>query len=424
MKFIINGGRVLEGAISVLGSKNAATPIISATILTKRPCIIGNVPRIGDVTTLLSILESMGSEISWLDSTTLRIVNRDIDPSKIDVHLVRRIRSSILLVGPILARFGSFAIGTPGGCHIGVRPLDAHLEAFKSLGVKITYDETRGIYHMRRETNKRAENVILKEFSVTATENLLMLGAVMPSLEVELAAAEPHVQDLGNFLKVLGVQIDGLGTHWLKIRGSKKITGGKREVRYSIISDPIEAGTFMVLGALTGKKLILERAPLKYLTAPIYKIKEFGVNLEIKNGNIIVDRNISKLRGTKIQTLPYPGFPTDLQAPFGVLATQSKGETLIFDTLYEGRLRYIKELVKMGARAKILDPHRALISGRTPLRGAVIRSLDLRAGATLVIAALLAKGKSILHDAEQIDRGYGMLEERLRLLGADIKRIK
>jgi len=277
---------------------------------------------------------------------------------------------------------------------------------------------------MRRETNKRAENVILKEFSVTATENLLMLGAVMPSLEVELAAAEPHVQDLGNFLKVLGVQIDGLGTHWLKIRGSKKITGGKREVRYSIISDPIEAGTFMVLGSLTGKKLILERAPLKYLTAPIYKIKEFGVNLEIKNGNIIVGRDIPKLRGTKIQTLPYPGFPTDLQAPFGVLATQSKGETLIFDTLYEGRLRYIKELVKMGARAKILDPHRALISGRTPLRGAVIRSLDLRAGATLVIAALLAKGKSILHDVEQIDRGYGMLEERLRLLGADTKRIK
>lgn len=424
MKFIINGGRILKGAISVLGSKNAATPIISATILTKRPCVISNVPRIGDVITLLSILESMGSEISWLDDSTLRIVNRDIDAQKIDIHLVRKIRSSMLLVGPMLARFGSFAIGTPGGCHIGARSLDTHLEAFKSLGVKITYDKTRDIYYMRRETNKHAENIVLKEFSVTATENLLMLIAVMPFLKIELAAVEPHVQDLGNFLKVLGVQIDGLGTHWLEIRGSKKIINGKKEVRYSIISDPIEAGTFMVLGALTGEKLIIKRAPLKYLTAPIYKIKEFGVSLEIKNGDIIINRDISKFQGTKIQTLPYPGFPTDLQAPFGVLATQSKGETLIFDTLYEGRLRYIKELIKMGARAKILDSHRALINGRTPLRGSVVRSLDLRAGATLVIAALLAKGKSILHDVEQIDRGYSILEERLQSLGADIERIK
>lgn len=424
MKFVVNGGRELKGEIRVAGSKNAATPIISATVLTSRPCIISNVPKIGDVFTLLSILESMGSEISWLDEDTLRIVNKHLDPSKIDAHLVRRIRSSILLIGPILARFGKFTIGTPGGCHIGVRPLDAHIEAFKDLGIQVSYDETRDIYRLKNPKRILVKSVALKEFSVTATENLMMLGASLRSLEIDLAAAEPHVQDLGNFLCVLGAGSSGLGTHNIKMTGSKNLLSGNKEIKYGITNDPIEAGTFMVLGALSGSEIIIKNAPVKYLTFPLLKIKKFGVDLSVSGSDIVVRKSVSKLRGAKIQTLPYPGFPTDLQAPFGVLATQSKGETLIFDTLYEGRLRYIKELAKMGAKAKILDPHRALVFGRTPLHGAVIKSLDLRAGATLIIAALIAKGKTVLHDAQEIDRGYAKLEERLQALGAQIERFK
>ena len=422
MKFIVNGGRRLEGEIKVLGSKNAATPIISATILTSRPCVIENVPKIGDVATLLAILASMGSEISWLGERTLRIVNKDIDPKKIDLHLVRRIRSSVLLVAPILARFGEFVTGTPGGCHIGVRPLDAHLESFKDLGIEVNYNATKDLYRLKTPKKYDKSSVILKEFSVTATENLMMLGYKIPSLEINLAAAEPHVQDLGAFLKKLGMSIEGLGTHLISIKGANKINSSK-EVKHSIISDPIEAGTFFILGALTGN-LRIKKVPVNYLTAPLHKLKEFGVDFSVTDNTVTVKKGFGKLKGTKIQTLPYPGFPTDLQAPYGVLATQSRGESLIFDTLYEGRLRYIKELAKMGAKAKILDPHRAIIYGRTPLHGASIKSLDLRAGATLVIAALTAKGKSILNDAEQIDRGYEKLEERLRLLGADITRTK
>lgn len=427
MKFIVNGGKKLNGTISVMGAKNAATPILSATLLTSRPCIISNIPKIGDVLTLISILESMGSKITWLDETTLKINNKDVDPAKIDNRLVRRIRSSILLIGPILARFGNFTMSTPGGCHIGIRPLDVHLESFKELGAKVQYDSTKDIYKLSApKSRKWGSSVILKEFSVTATENLMMLGFTLPSLKVDLTAAEPHVQDLGKFLEVLGANLNGLGTHTIEIIGVKK-TDAKigKEVRYTIMSDPIEAGTFMVLGALTKGKILIKNVPVKYLTFPIQKFKEFGADFNILDSKrIVVSGNLSRLHGTKIQTLPYPGFPTDLQAPYGVMATQSKGETLIFDTLYEGRLRYIKELVKMGAKAKILDPHRAIIYGKTPLHGAAIRSLDLRAGATLVIAALIAKGKSTLNNAEQIDRGYERIEERLGALGADIERFK
>ncbi len=423
MKFVVNGGNKLNGSITVLGSKNAATPIISATLLTNRPCVIKNVPRIGDVLTLLSILESMGSAVSWLDKSTIRVVNRDIDPSKIDMHLVRRIRSSILLVGPLLARFGRFDIGTPGGCSIGVRSLDAHLEALVDLGASIAYDQSRDIYRLKFSALKKPSKVVLKEFSVTATENLMMFGVCLPALEIDLSAAEPHVQDLGNFLSLLGAEMTGLGTHNIRMKGIKRSYTSVKEIAHTVINDSIEAGTFMVLSILSGGNISIKNAPIQYLAAPIYKLREFGASVEVKNQDIFIKRD-QKLKSAKIQTLPYPGFPTDLQAPFGVLATQSKGETLIFDTLYEGRLRYLKELAKMGAKAKILDQHRALIFGKTPLHGANVKSLDLRAGATLVIAALIAKGRSVLHDAEQIDRGYEKLEERLQLLGADIQRIE
>ncbi len=419
MKYIINGGRHLSGEIDVKGFKNSATPIIASTILnTTGKTILENIPKIGDVLTMLDILKSCGSKQKWIDEYSIEIDNTDFLPESIDHILVKKIRSSVLLVGPMLARFKKFKLATPGGCHIGARPLDTHLEAFKELGVKIDFDEKSSLYEL--SFNELSGNkIILKELSVTATENLLMFAADN-DLEIRLAATEPHVLDLSNFLKKIGVSISGLGSNFLTVKKRRGVVN--KEIRHRIINDPIEAGTFAVLAAATKSDILIRGCDPEYLDAPLMKLKDFGVSFEISDNNIRVNGKASVLRAAKIQTLPYPGFPTDLQAPFGVLATQAKGSSLIFDIMYEGRLKYINELKKMGADAVILDPHRAIINGPTVLEGAEIESLDLRAGATLVIAALLAKGKSVIGNIEQIDRGYEKLDERLAKLGAEIKR--
>jgi UDP-N-acetylglucosamine 1-carboxyvinyltransferase len=419
MKFIINGGKHLKGEVSVRGFKNSATPIIAATVLNKGKTVLSNIPRIGDVLTMLDILKSCGSRQRWIDEYSIEIDNSDFSPESIDQVLMKKIRSSVLLVGPILARFKKFKLSTPGGCHIGARPLDTHLEAFKEMGVKISFDEKAGLYNL--VLNEIKENrVILREISVTATENLLMFGADN-NLEIRLAATEPHVVDLCRFLEKLGVGISGAGTNFLSVKKRRSLTAKK--ISHKIINDPIEAGTFAVLAAATKSDILIIGCDPEFLDAPLMKLKDFGVSFTVKENSIRVNGKASVLKAAKIQTLPYPGFPTDLQAPFGVLATQAKGSSLIFDIMYEGRLKYINELKKMGADAVILDPHRAIITGPTVLEGAEIESLDLRAGATLVIAALLAKGKSVIGNIEQIDRGYEKLDERLAKLGADIKRI-
>lgn len=422
MKFVVNGGRKLEGQIDVRGSKNAALPIIASTLLTETPCVIENIPLIGDVLTLIEIIRKMGSDIEWIGERSVRIVNKDIDTSKLDGDLVCKIRSSILLLGPILARFGEIKINTPGGCRIGVRPMDAHFDAFKDLGFSVDYDEKKDIYSVKKISEPKSREVVLKEFSVTATENIMIYSAFSGGTKIKLVALEPHVTDLGRFLITLGAEIGGLGTHEIDIK--RGIEKGK-EVNYSIMSDPIEAGTFMVLGIATGSDIVINKVPVDSLTLPFLKLEEFGAKFSVNGDSVKIENSGVKLRAVKkIEVRPYPGFPSDLQAPFGVLATQAEGETLIFDTLYEGRLKYLYELEKMGAIMEILDPHRAIIKGPTELIAKEVESIDLRAGATLVIAALVAEGESTLHTAEQIDRGYEKIEERLNSLGAQIKRVK
>ncbi|MDP3953467.1 MAG: UDP-N-acetylglucosamine 1-carboxyvinyltransferase [bacterium] len=421
MKFVVNGGKKLEGEIKVGGSKNAATPILVATLLTSRPCVISNIPLIRDALTVIEILERIGSKVEWLGERTVRITNKNIDPTNLPKDLVRQLRSSILLVGPILARFGKIKIHTPGGCHIGVRPMDAHFDAFKELGFRVSYNEAKDIYSLSK-SGKGVSGVTLKEFSVTATENLLMYGALKAPLKIDIAAAEPHVQDLGKFLISLGARIEGLGTHSLKIKQKIKSTGG--EVKHKVVNDYIEAGTFLVLGAVTKSDITVSGVPVNDLALPLQKLKEFGVVMDIKGDKVKVKGSKSELVAVgKVKTEPYPGFPSDLQAPFAILATQAKGETLFFESMYEGRLKYLYELDKMGAAIDILDSHRARIKGPKQLHGKNVESIDLRAGVTLVMAALVAKGESTLHQVEQIDRGYEHIEERLSKLKADIKRV-
>jgi len=417
-KFVINGGKPLNGQIDVMGSKNAATPILSACLLTKEECIIDNIPLISDVLKMIELLESMGVETEWIEKRKLKIKAGDnVDPEKMDFEIVGHMRSSILLLGSMLARFGKFKIKQPGGCIIGARPVGVHFDALEALGTKITSENGFYCFEADKLVGKK---IVLKEFSVTATENLMMAATLAKgTTTIKIAAIEPHVQDLARFLIKMGARIKGLGIHTIQIEGIEKLHGAE----HKIIPDPIEAGTFAIAAVATKGNVEINNINPHELDLVIEKLKEIGANIEIKNNKLLI-KPASKFNAIKkIETRTYPGIPTDLQAPFAVLTTQTEGTTLIHDTMYEGRLAYINELNKMGADAIICDPHRALITGPTPLYGQDITSFDLRAGATLIIAALLAKGKSTIDKIDQVDRGYEKIEERLQKLGADIKRV-
>lgn len=416
-KFIINGGKKLNGAIEVKGYKNAATPIIAASLLTDKECIIKNVPRIGDVFQMVEILESMGVEISWLEPNTLRIKAINVNPEKMNFKAVSRMRSSILLLGPLLARCGKFKIPQPGGCVIGARPIGSHFTALEKLGAKITKEN--GFYCFEAKKLEGKE-IVLPEFSVTATENLMMAASITPGLTtIKIAALEPQVQDLQKFLKKMGAKIKFGNFNTVIIEGVKKLHGAT----YSVIPDLIEAGTFVIAAAATKSDLIIKNVIKDHLDLVFDKLSEMGAKFEFDGNNVRI-LPVSMLMSAKIEARIFPGLPSDLQAPFGVLTTQAQGTSLIHDTLFEGRLGYINELNKMGANAIICDPHRALISGPTQLYGAEITSFDLRAGATMIIAALVAQGESTISNIEQIDRGYENIEERLRNIGANITRME
>jgi UDP-N-acetylglucosamine 1-carboxyvinyltransferase len=416
-RFVIRGGRPLNGEIKVGGMKNAATPIIAATLLIREPVRLENVPRLSDVERMLDILRSLGSTAEWTGPNGLAIDNAKADLASLNVKAVKAMRSSVLLMGPLLSRFHEVSIPEPGGCIIGNRPLDAHLEALGALGAEIEVDRVSGIYTLKAARLVGSGDV-LPVFSVTGTENAVMAAVLAEGRTViRLAAAEPHVEDLCRFLVSAGASIQGLGTHTLVIDGVGSLHG----VSHRLIPDQIEAGTFLALGAVTKGTLRITGVEPKHLDMAFYLLHKAGAVFDIEGDTVVMGPHAS-LRSFKLQTLPYPGFPTDLQSPFGVLATQCIGTSLIQDPMFEGRLSYVNELVKMGANAVICDPHRVLISGPTPLYGQEIRGLDLRAGATLVIAGLIASGETILHGAEIIDRGYERLDERLRAVGADIER--
>jgi UDP-N-acetylglucosamine 1-carboxyvinyltransferase len=416
--FEIQGGKKLKGEIDVRGSKNATTPILAATLLTREKCVLSNIPLIEDVFRMLEILESLGAEVQWLGKRKIFVKAENIQPEKISVEKVKLLRSSILLLGPLSARFDNFKLYHPGGCVIGKRPVDTHFRALEQMGVDIKQD---GKSYAVNSENKRAGRVIISGMSVTATENAMMLAAGMPGKTIiKIAACEPHVEDLGKFLVSMGAKIKGLGTHTVEIIGAKKLHGASHE----IIPDANEAATFLIMGVAAGSKIKVKNAREEHLDLVLEKLRQFGADFKISKNSIEIIP-AKKLRAVaKIDTRTYPGVPSDVQAPFGVLATQAEGQTLIHDSLFESRFNYVRELQKMGAKAKVLDAHQVMIQGPTKLKGKVIQSFDLRAGASLIIAALLASGKTIIKDIYQVDRGYEKIEERLQKLGADIKRVK
>jgi UDP-N-acetylglucosamine 1-carboxyvinyltransferase len=431
--FAIQGKKPLSGDIEINGCKNAATPIIAATLLTSDPCYIKNLPKVEDIFRMLEIVKKLGAEVEWIGEREVKIQAKNIDSSKIDSKLVMALRSSVFLMGPLLARFGNIIMPKPGGCLIGVRPIDAHLQAFLQFGAGI---ETEGRRYSIFAEKLTPGKIVLSEFSVTATENALMTASLLPGKSViKIAAIEPHVMDLAVVLSKMGARINWLQDHTVEVIGQKKLKG----FSHSIIHDSVEAGSFMIMAALVnnhrvlrGKdfagKLILKNVLLNTMELVVQKLKEFGIRVnETKNVKGISDVEVIPpkdfLSVPKVQALPYPGIPTDLQCIFGVLATQSPGDTLIHDPMYEGRLRYLNELNRMGAEIAVLDSHRAIVKGPVELQGVNIKNYDLRSGSALINAALIAEGESTIDNIYQIDRGYENIEERLQKIGADIKRI-
>ncbi len=425
-KLIIEGNSKLNGVIDVRGSKNAATPIIAATLLTSSPCVLDNVPLIGDVKKMLEIVEKIGADVEFIEKRKVRITAKNINLDNLNFDLVNKVRSSILLIGPLVARFGFVKVPQPGGCVIGARSIDTHLNAFSKMGVKIEEfglkkngSRQSNIYHFTADNKLKGRSITLDEFSVTATENIMMAATLAEGKTViDIAASEPHVKDLALFLKKMGADIKGEGTNTIEINGKKSLKGGEHSICY----DYIEAGTFILLAMATKGDVTIKNVPVDHLKLFISKMKSSGGRLEVKGDKIIVSP-YKDLVIRKVQTLPYPGIPTDLQAPLGVLSTQTKGLTLIHDPLYDGRLKYLEQLNKMGAEIVVCDPHRAIINGPSKLHGVKLDPLDLRAGAALIIAGLIAEGTTIIRDISQADRGYEEIDKRLCAIGARIKRI-
>ncbi len=413
-KLIIKGGKKLDGLIEVYGSKNAALALLPASLLIEGRVIFQNVPQIDDVKTMIKILEFLGAEVETSDNEII-INTKNIDYRDLLIDEIKKLRASILFLGPILAKFGKIKLYLPGGDVIGARPIDTHIKGMIDLGAEIAIKNQliEGTFNKIKK-----ETVILKEISVTASETLIMAASFSKKpINLRLVALEPHVQALCYFLKKSGFNIRGIGTHFLKISRGEKI---RKEVIYKIPYDNIEAGTFMGLAPILKNKLIIKNAPLENLDAVFVSAKEMNLNFEIKNKDLIVYP--SKLKGTKIQTGLYPKFPSDLQPPFGIMATQAEGVTLIHEWMYENRFGYLKEAEEMGANIEILDPHRAIIIGPSYLKGTEVKSLDIRAGISLVLAGLYAEGETIIHEAEKIDRGYEKIEERLNQIGGEIER--
>ncbi|MCK5472216.1 UDP-N-acetylglucosamine 1-carboxyvinyltransferase [Candidatus Gracilibacteria bacterium] len=414
-KFIIRGGKPLEGVVHVSGSKNAALPLLAATLLTSKRCVLRNIPNVADVRLMLEILEKLGAQYSF-EKNVVKIQTAKIKSTRIPPELAEKMRASILLLGPLLARTGKAEIAFPGGCVIGKRSIHAHAYALEKLGAR-NHSTENVLKFEAKKIIPAAFN--LPELSVTATENAIMAASLnSDETKIRMAAYEPHVQDLCEFLKKMGVKITGIGTHTLKISGSKNLQGAN----HSATSDYLETGTFAIAALLTRGKIRIENVVPKQLDSFFQKLEEIGARFFV-GSDFLEILPTKKLNPTEIKTAVFPGFPTDLQAPFGVLLTQARGKSRIFETLFEGRMNYLFELEKMGAKMEMLNSHQAVIFGGEKLRAAKVASCDLRAGAAMVLAALNAHCVSEVSNIEYIDRGYENFEEKLRNLGAEIKRV-
>jgi UDP-N-acetylglucosamine 1-carboxyvinyltransferase len=421
--FVIEGGRPLRGSIRASGNKNAALPIVAAALLTEEPVTLTNVPAIRDVESMLELVADLGVEVESTGDGVVRIVAEDVRKHELDAELCTRIRASILLAGPLLARWGEAIVPPPGGDVIGRRRLDTHIHAFARLGADIQADRR---LHMKAKRLVGAQ-VFLDEASVTGTENAVM-AAVLAEGETTIvnAACEPHVQDLCRFLVSLGARIDGIGSNVLTIRGVAHLSGGE----WRICPDHIEVASFVGLGAVTEGELVIEDVVPEQMVGVWHGLERLGVEWQADGSTVrvpgkqeLVIRDDLGAQIPKVEDGPWPAFPADLTSIALAVATQATGTVLIFEKMFENRLFFVDKLVTMGARIILCDPHRAVVNGPTRLYGERMESPDIRAGMAMLIAGLCAEGRSTIGNIGQIDRGYERIDERLRALGASIERV-
>ena len=425
-KFVIQGGVPLSGEVTAAGNKNAALPILAACLLTEEDVVIANVPRIRDTEAQVALLEKLGVEVEWTEHNTVTLCARNVSTTVIDEELAAAIRASFLLAGPLLARFGEVRMPPPGGDFIGRRRLDAHLDAFRDLGAQVSGQ--RWIDLRAPASGLEAGRVFMDEPSVMGTENALMLAALIPGETLLMnAACEPHVQDLARLLVKMGASITGIGSNVMTVTGRDRLGGAEHRVS----PDHIEIASFMALAGATGGKLRVREVEAEDLTMIRRQFRRLGFQSVIEGGDVIVppEQNLrieTDMGGAipKIEDGPWPAFPADLTSIALALATQAEGEILIFEKMFENRLFFVDKLVAMGARITLCDPHRAIVSGPSPLHGERVDSPDIRAGMAMLIAALAADGTSEIGNIRQIDRGYENIEERLRSLGARIERVQ
>jgi UDP-N-acetylglucosamine 1-carboxyvinyltransferase len=424
-KFVIQGGVPLSGELTVAGNKNAALPILAACLLTEEELLVHRVPRIRDTEAQIALLERLGVEVAWVAENSLRLCAANIGDVEVDQDLSSRIRASFLLAGPLLARFGEARMPPPGGDFIGRRRLDAHLDAFKEMGARVNGD--RWIELTAPPGGLRACAVFMDEPSVMGTENALMAAALTPGpTTIANAASEPHVQDLARLLSTMGAEVDGIGSNVMTVHGRDRLGGAE----HTLSPDHIEVGSFMALAAATGGELRVRDAGPADLVMVRRQFRRLGLRSSVEGDDVLVPPGQELRVQTdvgdaipKIEDGPWPAFPADLTSIALALATQARGEVLIFEKMFENRLFFVDKLVAMGARITLCDPHRAIVSGPSRLHGERVESPDIRAGMAMLIAALAADGVSEIGNISQIDRGYEQIDERLRGLGAQIERV-
>ena len=417
-KFVVNGGKQLNGEVTISGAKNAAVAIIPGVILCDEPCRVENIPNISDVTLIGTILKEMGADVKRVNKSTL-----DIDPRHIRTHeattdLVRGMRASYYLLGALLGRFGKAKVLLPGGCNFGVRPIDQHLKGFEAMGC--THEISDGAIDIKSNGGKlKGNNIYLDVVSVGTTINLMLAAVKAEGLTViENCAKEPHVVDLANFLNSMGANIRGAGTDVIKIRGVEYLRG----ITYSIIPDQIEAGTYMAAAAATRGVVTVKNITPKHLDSITAKLREIGCEIEEYDEAVRVDARGKNLTRCNIKTMPHPGFPTDCQPQFVAMLTSCNGTSIINENVWDNRYQYISELQRMDAKISV-EGRLAIIEGGRPLKPASVKATGLRAGAAMIIAALTANGKTVISNIQYIERGYEEVVEKFRELGADIKKV-
>lgn len=415
LKYVIQGGKPLHGEINISGAKNAAVAILPATLLVNGPCRIENIPQISDVTLILEILQELGARVRTINRNTVEIDCSKINRTDVSYELSRQFRASYYFIGALLGRFGDAQVAMPGGCNLGARPIDLHIKGFIALGAEV---EVRNGFVVAHAPKQRltGTHIYLDQASVGTTMNLILASAFASGTTIiENAAKEPHIVDLANFINAMGGNIMGAGTDTIKIRGVSNLHGGS----YSIIPDQIEAGTYMTAVAAAGGSVLIKNVIPKHLDCITAKLMEMGVQIEELGDCLLVTRE-GQMRHTNIKTLPYPGFPTDMQSQIAVCLCLAQGTSLITETIWDNRYRYTDELKRMGARIQV-DGKVAVIEGVGTLTGAPVRAYDLRAGAAMVVAGLAAEGTTEIDHIHHVERGYEDIVGKLQGIGADIQ---